>query len=49
LLAEKVVNELSKADIDELKKVNAPTPGVQLALECTLIYLGSKEQDWKTC
>jgi len=29
-----------------LKKVNNPTPAVELALKCTLIYLGYAKQDW---
>lgn len=46
--AEKAVNELSKDDITELKKVSSPNPAVLLALECTLVYLGYKNHDWKT-
>jgi predicted nucleic acid-binding Zn-ribbon protein len=38
--AEKAVNELSKDDITELKKVSNPIKAVSLALECTLVYLG---------
>lgn len=48
MVAEKAVNELSKDDITELKKVNNPIKAVLLALECTLIYLGYKNVDWKT-
>jgi len=48
LAAEKAVNELSKDDIGELKKVNNPIKAVSLALECTLVYLGYKSCDWKT-
>lgn len=29
-----------------MKKVNNPTPAVELALKCTLIYLGYAKQDW---
>ena len=42
----KAVNELNKDDITELKKVNNPVPAVELALRCTLIYLGYTKQDW---
>ena len=45
--AEKAVNELSKDDITELKKVSNPIKAVYLALECTLVYLGYKSFDWK--
>jgi hypothetical protein len=48
IAAEKAVGELGKDDITELKKVNNPIPAVQLALECTLIYLGYKNLDWGT-
>ncbi len=48
LAADKAVSELSKDDITELKKVNNPIPAVQLALECTLTYLGSNKLDWAT-
>ena len=46
--AEKAVNELSKADIDELKKVNNPIPAVRLAVDCTLSYLQVNKNDWPT-
>ena len=46
LNAHKAVNELSRADIDELKKVNNPIPAVELALRCTLTYLGHHKIDW---
>ena len=42
----KAVNELNKDDITELKKVNNPVPAVELALRCTLIYLGYTKQDF---
>jgi dynein heavy chain len=29
-----------------LKKVNNPVPAVELALKCTLIYLGYAKHDW---
>ena len=44
--AEKAVNELSKADIDELKKVNNPIAAVKLVMDCTLIFLGIPKNDW---
>ena len=46
LSALQAVNELSKDDINELKKVNNPVPAVELALRCTLIYLGYHKPDW---
>ena len=46
LSALQAVNELSKDDIVELKKVNNPIPAVELALRCTLIYLGYHKPDW---
>ena len=46
LSALQAVNELSKDDIMELKKVNNPIPAVELALRCTLIYLGYHKPDW---
>ena len=48
LASEKAISELSKDDINELKKVNNPVPAVLLALECTLIYLGFTKLDWST-
>jgi len=36
----KAVSELNKDDISELKKVNNPVPAVEIALKCTLTYLG---------
>jgi len=46
IAAEKAVDELSKDDITELKKVNNPIKAVHMALECTLIYLGYKQFEW---
>ena len=42
----KAVNELNKDDITELKKVSHPVPAVELALKCTLLYLGVQKPDW---
>jgi len=46
LNALKAVNDLSRDDIGELKKVNNPVPAVELALRCTMIYLGYNKPDW---
>jgi len=42
----RAVSELNKDDISELKKVNNPVPAVELALKCTLTYLGYTKIDW---
>ena len=44
--ANKAVAALSKDDITELKKVNSPNKGTEIALECTLLYLGATKPDW---
>jgi len=42
----RAVNELNKDDINELKKVNNPVAAVDMALKCTLLYLGFSKPDW---
>lgn len=44
--AQKAVDSLSKDDITELKKTANPNKGTEIALECTLIYLGFSKPDW---
>ena len=44
--AQKAVDSLSKDDITELKKTANPNKGTEIALECTLLYLGFSKPDW---
>ena len=46
--AERIVNGLQRGHIDELKKTMNPNEGVELALKCVMIYLGTaaKKVNW---
>lgn len=44
--ANKAVNELSKDDVGELKKVQNPNSSTELTLKCILTYLGYQKVDW---